>query len=61
MSPKDFKQAWDARNERLREAGVFDRLSELDDKLGVNVVQGMHPGELIRAVKELGNDTGAVT
>ncbi len=61
MSPKDFKQAWDARNERLREAGVFDRLSELDDKLGVNAVQGMHPGELIRAVKELGNDTGAVT
>jgi excisionase family DNA binding protein len=61
MSPKDFKQAWDARNERLREAGVFDRLSELDDKLGVNAVQAMHPGELIRAVKELGNDTGAVT
>jgi excisionase family DNA binding protein len=61
MSPKDSKHAWDARNERLREAGVFDRLSELDDKLGVNAVQGMRPGELIRAVKELDNDTGGAT
>lgn len=61
MSPKDFSQAWDARNERLREAGVFDRLGELDDKLGVNAVQGMRPGELIRAVKELDNDTGRAT
>jgi excisionase family DNA binding protein len=58
MDPKDFKRAWDARNERLREAGVFDRLDKLYDKLGANVVERMHPGELIRAVKELDNDIG---
>jgi excisionase family DNA binding protein len=53
MSPKDFRQAWDGRNDRLRAAGVFDRIGDLYDKLGAKAVESMRPGELIRAVKEL--------
>lgn len=34
MSPKEFNAAWDARNQRLRDGGVFERLGELYDTLG---------------------------
>ena len=34
MSPRDFDQAWKARNQRLEEGGVFDHIAELSDKHG---------------------------
>jgi hypothetical protein len=34
MSPSDFGKAWDKRNERLREGGVFEYLTELTDAHG---------------------------
>ncbi len=53
MSPKDFKQAWEARNQRMRDAGVFDRLGDLYDTLGAKAVEKLLPSELIRAVSDL--------
>ena len=43
MSPKDFKQAWEARNQRMRDAGVFDRLGDLYDTLGAKAVEKLLP------------------
>ena len=34
MSPSDFGKAWDERNERLREGGVFEYVTELTDAHG---------------------------
>ena len=54
MSPSDFGKAWDERNERLRDGGVFEYVTELSDAHGWDVVQKMTASELIRAVADLG-------
>ena len=53
MSPGEFKRAWDARNERLRDGGVFDHLDELWERLGQKRIELMTPSELIATVREL--------
>jgi hypothetical protein len=53
MSPGDFKRAWDARNERHRVGGVFDRRNELWERLGQAGIDSMTPSELIAAVRDL--------
>lgn len=37
MSPREFKKAWDDRNQRLKVAGVFARIDELHEKHGEEV------------------------
>ena len=54
MSPSDFGKAWDKRNERLRDGGVFEYVTELSDAHGWDVIQKMTASELIRAVADLG-------
>ena len=54
MSPSDFRKAWDARNKRLEEGGVFEHVSELTDAHGWDVIDKMTASELIRAVADLG-------
>ncbi len=39
MSPSDFGKAWDERNERLREGGVFEYVTELTDAHGWSVIE----------------------
>lgn len=34
MSPAEFEKAWKARNERLEAAGVFEHVTELEEKYG---------------------------
>ncbi len=53
MSPKDFTTAWDRRNQRLQDGGVFERLGDLYDTLGSKAVDRLTPTELIQAVKDL--------
>jgi excisionase family DNA binding protein len=53
MSPGDFKRAWDARNERLKAGGVFDRIDDLWKRFGQACIDAMTPSELIAAVGEL--------
>lgn len=53
MSPTEFRKAWDARNQRLEEGGVFARIDELIDAYGWDVVDKMTAGELIKAVADL--------
>ena len=54
MSPTEFKRTWAARNERLREGGVFEHIGELLEKLGSRAMKEMHPSALIQAVHDLG-------
>ena len=54
MSPSDFGTAWDERNERLRDGGVFEYVTELTDAHGWKVIEKMTPSELIGAVADLG-------
>jgi hypothetical protein len=54
MSPPDFRKAWDKRNERLRDGGVFEYVTELSDAHGWDVIQKMTASELIQAVADLG-------
>jgi hypothetical protein len=54
MSPSDFGKAWDKRNERLKNGGVFEYVTELSDAHGWEVVQKMTASELIQAVADLG-------
>ena len=54
MSPSDFRKAWDVRNKRLEEGGVFAHLDELTDAYGWDVIDKMTAGELIKAVADLG-------
>jgi excisionase family DNA binding protein len=54
MSPSDFRKAWDERNQRLEEGGVFAHVSELTDAHGWDVIDKMTPSELIKAVADLG-------
>ena len=54
MSPSDFGKAWDERNERLRDGGVFEYVTELADAHGWKVIEKMTPSELISAVADLG-------
>ena len=61
MSPSDFGKAWDKRNERLRDGGVFEYVTELSDVHGWDVVQKMTASELIRAVADLGLTPSAAT
>jgi hypothetical protein len=58
MSPGDFKKAWDARNERLRTGGVFDRIDDLWKRFGQEHIDAMTPSALIAAVGELHDDAG---
>jgi excisionase family DNA binding protein len=51
MSPTEFEKAWEARNERLETAGVFDHLTELEDKYGKDM-WSMSASQLIEAVRE---------
>jgi len=53
MNPKEFERAWEARNERLREGRVFERIDELFQKLGTKGMEELQPSALIRAVEEL--------
>jgi hypothetical protein len=53
MSPKDFNLAWEERNRRLENGGVFEHLSQLNDTLGRKAVQRMTPTELIQAMEKL--------
>jgi excisionase family DNA binding protein len=53
MNPKEFERAWEARNERLREGGVFEHIDELLEKLGSKGIDELQPSALIRAVQEL--------
>jgi excisionase family DNA binding protein len=54
MSPSAFRKAWDARNERLEEGGVFAHIDELTDAHGWGVIEKMTASELIKAVADLG-------
>ena len=54
MSPRDFVKAWDERNERLRDGGVFQYVTELTDAHGWNAIEEMTTSEMIRAVADLG-------
>jgi hypothetical protein len=54
MSPSAFAKAWDQRNERLREGGVFEYVTELTDAHGWKVIEKMTASELIGAVADLG-------
>ena len=54
MSPSNFRKAWDERNERLREGGVFEYVTELTDAHGWKVIEKMTASELVRAVADLG-------
>ena len=51
MDPREFRRQWEARNRRLDEAGVFDRIDELQEKYGA--LEQMTLTELIRAVGDL--------
>jgi excisionase family DNA binding protein len=53
MNPTEFKRAWETRNERLREGGVFERIDELLQKLGSKGLDELQPSALIRAVQQL--------
>jgi excisionase family DNA binding protein len=53
MNPKEFERAWEARNERLREGRVFERIGELLQRLGSRGMEELQPSALIRAVQEL--------
>jgi excisionase family DNA binding protein len=53
MNPKEFERAWEARNERLREGRVFERIEELFQKFGTKRMEELQPSALIRAVQEL--------
>ena len=53
MSPPRFRKAWDERNKRLEDGGVFEYLTELTDAHGWNVIEKMTASELIRAVADL--------
>jgi hypothetical protein len=61
MSPSKFRKAWDERNKRLEDAGVFEYLTELTDAHGWNVIEKMTASELIRAVADLGLTPSAAT
>jgi hypothetical protein len=54
MSPSAFAKAWDERNERLRNGGVFENVTELTDAHGWAVIEKMTASELIGAVADLG-------
>ena len=54
MSPSAFREAWDNRNERLREGGVFEYVTELTDAHGWEAIEKMTASELIGAVTDLG-------
>ena len=53
MSPSKFRKAWDERNKRLEDGGVFEYLTELTDAHGWHVIEKMTASELIRAVADL--------
>ena len=64
MSPTDFDKAWEARNQRLEDAGVFDHIDELEATYGWDKISEMTPTELVAAVREIGttpttNETGS--
>jgi len=59
MSPKDFDKAWKARNQRLRDAGVFDHVDELSARYGWDELNEMTPNQLIGAVAEIADCTTA--
>lgn len=61
MSPSDFRNAWNARNLRLKNGGVFEYVTELTDAHGWAVVEKMTASELIRAVADLGLTPSAAT
>jgi hypothetical protein len=50
----DLGKAWDERNERLKDGGVFEYVTELSDAHGWEVIEKMTANELIRAVADLG-------
>jgi hypothetical protein len=54
MSPSDFGKAWDKRNERLRDGGLFEYVTDLTDAHGWEALEKMTASELIRAVADLG-------
>ena len=54
MSPSKFRKAWDGRNKRLEDGGVFEYLTELTEAHSWPVIEKMTAGELIRAVADLG-------
>jgi excisionase family DNA binding protein len=54
MSPGEFRKAWDARNQRLRDGRVFDHLTEQTEEHGWDVIDKMTASELIMAVADLG-------
>ena len=54
MSPSDLATAWDKRNERLRDGGVFEYLTELTDAHGWKAIEKMTASELVSAVADLG-------
>jgi excisionase family DNA binding protein len=60
MNPKEFKTAWAARNERLREGGVFERIGELLQSLGSKGMDELQPSALIRAVQDLDQPNDSV-
>ena len=54
MSPSKFRKAWDERNKRLDDGGVFEYLTELTDAHGWGVIEKMTASELVGAVADLG-------
>ena len=54
MSPSAFAKAWDERNERLKQGGVFEYVTELTDAHGWDAIERMTASELIAAVADLG-------
>jgi excisionase family DNA binding protein len=53
MGPKEFTAAWDHRNQRLHDGGVFEHISKLYDHYGAQAVERMSPTELIQATQDL--------
>ena len=53
MSPRQYQRAWDRRNQRLRDARVFDYLGELQARFGQQGIDERTPSELIAAVEEI--------
>lgn len=52
MGPREFEKAWEARNERLEAAGVFEHLDALEKTYGQEIWT-MPPSQLIEAVDTL--------
>ena len=53
MSPGEFKKAWAARDQRLRDGGVYDHLDEIGEHFGWNEFHLQTPRVLIEFVKGL--------